>query len=254
MASSIKQGEAGWRAYALQKGVNSIRYGEIDAGGTAPWDRIEPDGDFGPGTLTAVKACQSFLNIANDGIAGAATQKRILDYLGDRTHVLVDAIPAGLMRGFVESEGANMLAATNWAIAGGVDCGPVQIRAYGPPYDMNVLMNVFDPMESLMEAANTFAANAADFYNGTWIAKQGAQRTELAMRTAVMAHNWPAGAAAIAKSGSCSSPTALCTWSPTGTRFPDGTLVKTRWDWCQFYAMGGPHGEGAITKYVTSWT
>jgi hypothetical protein len=254
MASPIKIGEAGWRAYALQKGVNSVRYGEIDDGHGSPWERVETDGDFGPGTLTAVKACQAFLGITSDGIAGAATQKRILDYLGDRTHELVGTIPAGLMRGFAESEGANMLAATNWAIAGGVDCGPVQIRAYGPPYSSAVLLNVFDPMESLMEAANTFAANAADFYTAAWVARQGSRRRELAMRAAVMAHNWPAGALAIAKTGSCSSPGAECTWAPAGARFPDGTPVRTRGDWCQFYAMGGPHGEGAITKYVTSWS
>jgi hypothetical protein len=69
-----------------------------------------------------------------------------------------------------------------------------------------------------------------------------------------MAHNWPAGAATIAKTGKCSSPDAPCTWSPPSARFPDGTPVRTRWDWCQFYAMSGPHGEGAVTKYVTDWS
>lgn len=253
MVSSIKYGEAGWRVYALQKAINSVRYDEIDHGDPSPWARVEPDGDFGADTLTAVKACQTYLGTTVDGAAGPTTQRLLLKALTGRTHDLLPGLPDGLMRGFCESEGANMLAATNWSVPGGVDCGAVQIRAYGPPYDMKVLLNVFDPMESLMQAANDFLGRAAFFYNAPWIATRGARRTELAMRTAVMAHNWPAGADAIGRYGICAAPNSLAGWVAPGTKFSDGAPVQTRWEWCQFYAMGGVHGEGSITKYVTSW-
>lgn len=253
LVAPIRPGETGWRPFALQKALNSIRQVAIEAGQAGDWKRLEPDGIFGPATGVALKAYQLARFLKADAIAGAATQAKLLTDLGHRTHELAPGLPDGLMRGFAEAEGANMLAATNWSVAGGVDCGPMQIRVPGPPYDAKRMQGAFDPLNAMLQSATTLLGRAGTFNNLAWVAKQGKRRKEWSLRLAVMAHNWPAGAEAIAKNGSVPRPTERATWAPASAKFPDGTPVRTRAEWCQFYALGGPHGEGSVTKYVSSW-
>lgn len=241
LVSPIVEGETGWRPYALQRALTSLGFYAI------------ADGDFGPDTALAVRAYQKTNGLVVDIIVGAKTQGRMLAQLGTRTHARLPGVPDGLMRGFAAGEGANVLAATNWTIAGGVDCGSMQFRIFGPPYDMALLRRRFDASLSMLDAGEGFLERAAVAFNGSWVRLQS-HRTELSKRIAVLAHNWPAGAEAYARTGSCSRPSELATWVAPGTKFPDGVAVRTRLDWCQFYAMSGPHGEGAITQYVADWS
>ena len=37
-------------------------------------------------------------------------------------------------------------------------------------------------------------------------------------------------------------------------KFPDGaSSSETRIEWCEFYALAGPHGEARMAKYVERW-
>lgn len=243
LVAPIKQGETGWRVYGLQIALLSLSRS------------VTLDCDFGPKTKAAVQDFQEHENLEADGIAGPVTQRRILTKLGARTHAQLPDVPDGLMRGFAEGEGASVLAATNWTVAGGVDCGCMQYRVFGPPYDRRKLEIAFDPVESMLEAAGDFLARTVTLGKGSWVSSQlRSLRPELAKRLAVLAHNWPAGALDYAARGSVNNPTGIATWVAAGTKFPDGTAVTTRGQWAEFYAMGGRHGEGAITKYVTDWT
>jgi hypothetical protein len=216
IVAPIKEGENGWRPYALQIDLDELGYA------------LEADGAFGAATKKAVAAFQKATKLTADGIAGPATQAKVLALLGSRVHEDLPTVPDGLMRGFAEGEGANVLAATNWTVSGGVDCGSMQYRVFGPPYSAGRMEFAFDGLAAMKSAG-------------------------LAKRIAIMAHNWPAGAQSIAGKGTCSSPTAPATWVAASTKFPDGAPVRTRQEWCEFYAMGGRHGEASIPKYVKSW-
>lgn len=250
LVSSIRRGESGWRGYALQASLNALR--PDGAGGE--WPVLTLDGAVGALTAGAVRSFQLHHKLGADGIAGVVTQSTMLKLHGSDVHDAVPAIPDGLMRGLAEGEGANVLAATNWSVPGGVDCGPMQLRCLGAPYATADLIRAFDPYKAMRFAGAVIASRAKDFRDDAWVSRQGARRGEWAMRMAVLAHNWPAGAQAWAVSGACSSPDAIATWVPAGTRFDDGTPVRTRREWCQFYALGGPHGPGRITRYVTDWS
>jgi peptidoglycan hydrolase-like protein with peptidoglycan-binding domain len=238
VVAPIRRGEDGWRVFALQRGLQRLNY------------LLDADGDFGPLTEAIVKQFQSEFGTLADGVAGMRTQAKMLERCSTRVHRERPGVPDGLMRGFAEGEGANVLAATNWTVPGGVDCGCMQWRVYGPPYDIDDLRSRFDPLGAMNDTAVVFLQRVEQFRNGRWVAG----REDRAKRCAVMAHNWPVGAASIAATGTCSSPSSPCTWVAAGTKFPDGTPVRTRWEWCQFYAMGGAHGEGSITRYVTDWS
>ena len=247
---SIKDGENGWRGYALQCALNDTR----KAAGSS-WSELAADGAIGPLSITALKAFQRAFFLTADGIAGPATQAKMLELLGTRTHTVLP-MPDGLMRGFAEGEGANVLAATNWTVPGGVDCGPMQIRVTGPPFSQERLKLAFSPFDAMRNAASTLLERAAEFASAAGVkAKPSGQRAELAMRLAVLAHNWPYGADRIARTGELTSPNDPATWVPQGLKLPDGTLIDTRIEWCRYYALGWPEHNwpGSITKYVTDW-
>jgi hypothetical protein len=242
IVAPIKEGENGWRPYALQIDLDELGYA------------LEADGAFGAATKKAVAAFQKATKLTADGIAGPATQAKVLALLGSRVHEDLPTVPDGLMRGFAEGEGANVLAATNWTVSGGVDCGSMQYRVFGPPYSAGRMEFAFDGLAAMKSAGQEFLDRYRVFSKGAYVlGRPAAQRTELAKRIAIMAHNWPAGAQSIAGKGTCSSPTAPATWVAASTKFPDGAPVRTRQEWCEFYAMGGRHGEASIPKYVKSW-
>lgn len=243
LVSPIIEGETGWRVFALQRAL------------TVLGRELMADGIFGTDTRRKLLNFQAAEDLTADGIAGGATQARMLKRLGALVHDSRPGVPDGLMRGFAEGEGANVLAATNWSVAGGVDCGTMQYRVYGPPYSLAALSRAFDAIDSMVRAGDEFLVRTSMLCTGAWIlGKPATRRAELSKRCAIMAHNWPAGARSIADHGTCSSPDAIASWVGPNVKFPDGTPVRTRWEWCQFYAMGGTHGEAAIPKYVTSWS
>lgn len=234
--SSVRVGAGGWLVYALQKCL-----------------RIGADGSFGPQTEAAVKGYQTTEALTVDGIVGPATQKALALRAIGRAEAVVPA-PAGLLYGLSAAESGMLLEAVNWAVTGGVDCGVVQRRVYGPPYGLDALRTAFDPEVAAAAALTDLRGRARGFASG-------AAPGEREWRLGAMAHNWPSagGADYIAVHGKCSSPNESCSWLPRNAkgalyiRFPDGALVQTRWDWCQFYALGGVHGEGMVTRYVTRW-
>lgn len=225
---AARRGDKGWLVYAIQRGV-----------------RVTPDGDFGARTHAAVKDYQRAKGLTVDGVAGPRTQEHIaLDAL--RIAEARVGTPRGLMRGLAISESGMMLAAVNWTVSGGVDCGVVQRRVYRP-FSLSALKEAFDPAHSSAEALSVLAERAHSF------AVKG-RPGEREWRLAALAHNWPAGAADIARDGRLSNPDGAASWVAPGTRFHDGVPVRTRQDWVEFYALGGKHGEGMVTRFVTSWT
>lgn len=247
LLASINEGEKGWRGYALQQTLNGLR--------SRSWPQLVPDGIVGAQTITALRAFQSAFGLTADGKAGPMTQAKLLEILGAQVSVRLPELPGGLMRGFAESEGANVLAATNWSVPGGVDCGSMQIRAFGPPYSQARMLSAFDALAAMNETAGTLLARAAVFQkDAAWLSKQP-NRVELGLRLAVLAHNWPSGADQIARTGTLVNPNGIASWVPAGLKLPDGTPIRTRIEWCRFYALGWPahNWPGAVTKYVRSW-
>jgi hypothetical protein len=111
IVAPIEEGENGWRAYALQVDLNALGFS------------LELDGAFGATTKKALTAFQEATGLVADGVAGPATQAKVLSLLGSLVHEDLSGVPDGLMRGFAEGEGANVLAATNWSVSA-VDRGP----------------------------------------------------------------------------------------------------------------------------------
>lgn len=242
----IKKGDDGWPVYALQSALNSIRLA-VNGG----WSKLEEDGAFGEGTDDAVTVFQKGYGLMADGIAGPATQRQVIKLLDDMTHKQLPEIPTGLMRGFAEGEGGNLLAAVNWSVSGGVDCGPMQYRVYGPPYDLTRLKAAFDPYASFIKAGKEFLARAERFYTESGV-RTRKDREEYSKRLAVLAHNWPYGAERLADGYALSNREAE--WVPNGTKFPDGEPVNTYAEWAQYYAMGRGAWKGLIPRYVTDWS
>lgn len=241
----------GWAVYAVQAALNSLRVAFPSRG--ASWPSLDEDGAFGPQTTEAVKRFQTWAALDPDGRVGPKTQMTICKLLDERVHALRSQVPQGLIRGLAEGEGGNYIAAVNHNVPGGVDCGVMQYRCYGPPFEAAPMRMAFDPLAAMLAAADAFAQRTDSFMSQAGV-KGRNDRAEFAKRLAVLAHNWPAGAADIAKDGVLTRPSDLATWVGAGTRFPDGHMVTTRLDWVQFYALGGPHGEGRMTRYVTDWS
>lgn len=242
--SSLIRGDVGWSVYGLQLALNRVQQSVLVG-----------DGDFGPATELAVKTYQRHANLEVDGNAGPATQFALeQDVIRS---VALPGIPVGLAKGIVEGEGGPLFGSVNWSSFArdqGVDCGIVQEHCLEVSWGDNIaevgsLRHAFHPARSLVSALQSVLARADQFSDHAW-AKVSRER---ALRCAIMAHNWPVGALAIAKTGKCPSPDSVDGWWPVTLRFPDGAPVRTRWEFCQWYAMGGPHGPARIPKYVTSW-
>jgi len=178
MASAIKVGDTGWRAYAVQTMVATT-----------------PDGDFGPKTDLAVKQWQKEHGLSADGVVGPATQTTMLELAGMRAD-RNNGMPEGVGYGFAVAEGANMLAATNWQVSGGVDCGPAGWRVYGPPYDLSALKFAFNARTALNGAVGRLKTARLSFEDrNRWLKVE----PDNALSVAVLQHNWPAGADSIVR-------------------------------------------------------
>jgi len=215
---------------------------------------VSPDGAFGPQTDGAVRDFQKDNFLTADGIAGQKTQMRLIQLIDVRTHTKHDELPVGLLRGFSETEGGNNVGAVNWNVSGGVDCGVMQVRVYGPPYDAHDMRGAYDPDVAMERIASGFVKQA-ELFRGMAYART--QRFEFAQRCAGLAWNWPYAAEQYAKNGGLPLPNRDATWAvyvengvKKRVKFPDGAPVQTWKDWAQFYAMGGMHGEGRVMRYV----
>jgi len=219
--SSLRKGDEGWPVYGLQTGLDALNY------------NLTFDGDFGVRTDQAVRNFQTKQKLHVDGIAGQATQLRIISLLDVKTHNKHLQLPIGLLRGFSAAEGGNNVGAVNWHVSGGVDCGVVQIRCYGPPYKSSELYVAYDPLKAMDRVAVTFLGKVASF-RGMSYAKQ--QPLEFAQRCAALSWNWPYAAQQYHDTGTIPNPTGVASWAPTSLPPAD----RTRAGWCRFYvkAMG----------------
>jgi hypothetical protein len=250
----IDKGDQGWPVYAVQYALNWLTK-----------SGLVKDGDFGAGTEKAAKAFQSAHGLTPDGIVGPATQAKMVTLGCTKAEEGIANAPAGLMRGMALAEGGLRVAPINAAIKGGVDCGPVQFRCYGPPYDMTAMEEAFSLRSIRIALVGDdehpgFIPRRDGFLSKAWVAKQ-TDKYAAAGKVAALAHNWPSqgGADYYALYGHVYNPTGACSWLPRDKngdlyiRFPDGVLVQTRQDWAEFYAIGGKHGPGMVTRYVTAW-
>ena len=233
----LTRGDQGWPVYGLQTGLDYVGFD------------LTFDGVFGSDTYNAVQKFQRGNYLTDDGVAGVLTQARLISLLDTRTHNRHDKLPVGLLRGIAETESGNNLSAVNWKIPGGVDCGVVQVRCFGKPYDMSELRSAYNPAVSLERAAVTFQGRVISFRSLPYAKKHS---LEFAQRCAALAWNWPYAAEQYAMRGGLPNPNKEAEWA-AGIKFLDGTAVKTWKDWCEFYALGGKHGEGKVTRYV-QWT
>jgi hypothetical protein len=224
----------GWPVYGLQTGLDKLGHD------------LTFDGDFGPATDLAVRNFQIKQKLTVDGIAGITTQARIVTLIDAKTHDNHPRLPTGLLRGFAESEGGNNLGAVNWSVKGGVDCGVVQIRCYGPPYKSEEMYAAYHPGVAMERVAVTFLARTLSYSEMKYAKKHP---IAFSQRCAALSWNWPFAAQEYAVNGALPNPNRIADWA-VGIKFPDGTPVRTWKDWAQFYAMGGPHGEGRVTRYV----
>lgn len=213
-AYSIRRGQSGWPVHALQRALRTVGHA------------VAVDGDFGPMTEEQVRAFQRREALTPDGVAGPKTQGRLLQLIDAAASRLVN-MPNGLMRGFFESEGGNLLAAVNWSVPGGVDCGCVQKRVYGPPYRHQALVDAFHPYGAAVGAATALRDRQRVFASRSGTLMSPFSALELA----VLSHNWPAAADSYSRTGTLPNPTGIASWVPAS--LPSG--ARTRAGWCAYY-------------------
>lgn len=234
--ASLKKGSTGWPVYGLQQGLNTLGA------------KLAADGDFGNLTEKAVREFQRDQGLAKDGVAGPATQSELCHRIVEL--VQVRGVPSGLGQSIMEGESGYWLGAVNWSVPGGVDCGVIQRRVF-VPYSREALRNAFDPEEAVRWALGALKQRSEEFITQVGVRGRN-DRKEYALRLAVLAHNWPWAADWLAD-GHQLSTTKQATWVPKGTKFKDGTPVRSYRDWAEFYALGGSHGPARMTRYVTEW-
>lgn len=175
----IVRGEHGWRVYALQRAI-----GVVPATGT-----------FGAVTQRRLKRWQRKRGLYVDGVAGPATQARIVVEAGE-TADRAYGLPEGVGHGIARTEGLDMIAPTNWGAPGGVDCGAAQWRVAGAPFALSLLKRAFQPYRAIRDACRALRQRQREFME-----RNSALRREpwVALQVAALAHNWPAGADQIAR-------------------------------------------------------
>jgi hypothetical protein len=140
------------------------------------------------------------------------TQGKLIEQISRKVHLLQTELPDGLLQGFAEAEGANILAATNWFTPTGgrqgVDCGVVQWRQYGPPFEQNGLKAAFNCARSFVHASQTLLERISDYHR-----RRPSLNPAMLLRLAVLAHNAPFLAEQYVRNGKLSTPMALATWT-----------------------------------------
>lgn len=238
----IREGDVGLRVWAVQRGLNSVGYS------------LEEDADFGPNTQFSVAKWQSERGLGSDGIFGPGSSAELAHQFDSL--ISSGLIPPGLTRGQVEVESGNWIAAVNWKIAAGVDCGYAQKRVYTiDQNDQQVVKRAFDSEHQI-----NLLASRLSFKHQLYLG--GLNDAERAWRLASLSWNWPYGADTLSKTKVAD----LSSWwtltkppdqwpTSVGARFPGGAPVDTPLKWARYYALGAPERNwpGATAKYVSTW-
>ena len=226
MLRPMRLGDTGWPVYALQVAMASV--GRV----------VDDDGVFGPRTERAVISYQNARGLNSDGVAGVRTQSELIEQISHKVHKAQPLLPDGLLRGMAEAEGATILAATNWYTPpggrAGCDCGVVQWRQYGPPYDQGGLKRAFNAETSFRYAAQILLDRMRDYDR-----RRPSLLHDTLLRIAVLAHNAPFLAEQVVRNGKLSTPDAIAGWT---TKPGGGHYTHREW----YYAY--PDG---VMKYVT---
>lgn len=199
MTAPIKPGGVGWPVYAVQCAVGVTR-----------------DGDFGPGTERAVRIFQSERGLTADGVVGPRSQRAMLSAAANHVQQNHD-LPHGLLEGFIDTEGAGLLAAVNpYTPPGGtpgIDCGPAQLRLYGPPFTTAGLREAFNAVRAFEHTLDVLDARIADYRR-----RRPSLTARDALEIGVLSHNAPFLAEQVVRNGRLSTPDAIAVW----TTKPDG--------------------------------
>ncbi len=221
------------------------------------------DGYYGDRTVQAVKSYQSRRGLTADGVAGPATQKRMIVGWKNTAESSV-AVKEGLLDGFCELEGGWLLAPVNWSVAGGVDVGAVQNRVYdlsgttswplsnGVPtqslldaviFDPNKVGAALDSKARINDLAVDLKRRRDAYYKGTntsgaviYPYTRGNDRRSWEM--AALYHNWPYASNLIAKGDQLSDKEAP--WIPQSLKDQG---INTYSEWANYYV-------DQVTKYV----
>jgi hypothetical protein len=183
----LKKGLRGWDVVALQFSLRAI-------------SEIVIDGVFGPATTAAVIAFQRHRSLAEDGIAGIATQRELLlQNIWPQQNRF--RTPAGLARGVVEGE-------CGWQVGNHTAPYPDGTRDVGSCMlhvvpDGESLPRAFDPVFSIGKLCRRLREGEpnAPYGHDDFFGKPGAKTHQRAWELAVLAWNWPKGAVKLANGG-----------------------------------------------------
>lgn len=240
---SFKEGDTHIGVWAIQRGFNAL-YDTM----------LIEDGVFGGATLKEVYEWQEKVGLTVDGVFGPTSQKRFVRSNEARVRAEI-LLPDKLVTSMIEGESGNYIAAVNWSVAGGVDCGYTQRRVYEQSdgtYRQVDIERAFDSLYQFKLLGRTLRSRK-DYYITRPGVVNRSDKHQYAWRLAVLHHNWPYAAARLADGYKLSDQTA--SWVPPGTKFDDGAPVRTYSEWAQFYAMGATEHDhkGKMVKYVSSW-
>ena len=237
----IKRRQRGTKVWAVQRALNTLNYPLVE------------DGIFGRKTEDMVIAYQISKVLFQDGVFGPQTSASVAAEITGIATDEVPGLPQGLLRSIVEGESGNLIAAVNWSVSGGVDCGYTQRRVYEVDYENGkAIKRAFDARYQIMLLAKGLKSRHDNYFG-----KPGATTHEKAWRLAVLHHNYPLAAERIVADGLGGLSDYWVTpqaWvEAIGAEFPDGEPVRTPLEWCQHYSLGNPdHQEpGMMTKYAS---
>jgi hypothetical protein len=238
----IKQGSTGIPAWSVQRVLNKLGYPTGE------------DASFGPQTEGNVKKLQTRIGVTADGIVGPTTQRKLAELLCARQEKNND-LPDKLLLSKITYESAGLLAAVNWSVAGGVDCGVTQRRVYTTDYDdEGVIKRAFDAVYQI-DLSGDRVRELFDIFRQ----RPAVTSRELALRLAILNHNYPYAADQISRKGISGLSSYWRTpqdWVKVhGLRFPDGVAIVTPLQWSERYALGNSeHREpGQSVRYVSNW-
>lgn len=174
--------------YVLKKGLQGHDVWALQINLHAAGFAVSMDGVFGMQTKTAVQRFQDDRKLSDDGVAGILTQRslalKLIEPVQDH-----EKTPHGLIRGIVEGESGWVVGATNWSVAGGVDCGWAQRRVYEQDYDETHFERAFNGKVQFGILAQNLRGKKKEYFG-----RKGATTHKRAWELAVLYHNWPAAA------------------------------------------------------------
>jgi hypothetical protein len=239
---SLKEASTGTGPWALQRALNSLGL----------FGTLQEDGSFGPKTAKVVRSYQDLRHLFVDGICGPRTQADLARYLIKN---IDGSLPSGLLLSILDGESGCYIAAVNWNVAGGTDCGYTQRRVLGPPFDSEEVKRAFDSHYQIALLRTQLRERFETYRTGSEV-----HTDERAWRLGCLHHNYPALAVKLATtpvSKLSAYYTSTQKWvTDIGAKFPTGQEIKTPMEWAQHYSLGAAeHNElGVMCRYVTDWS